>query len=680
MSELPPTNLLQDAASPYLQQHAHNPVHWRPWSAAALDEARATGRPILLSVGYAACHWCHVMAHESFEDPETAALMNRLFVNIKVDREERPDLDHVYMTALHALGEQGGWPLTMFLTPDGAPFWGGTYFPPEPRWGRPSFRQVLTGVRAAYDRDQDKVAHNAAALSAHLTRLPQAAASTPTPSLLADAADTLLRLTDPVEGGLKGAPKFPNAPIFRFLWAEGIRRQDARFHSIVRMTLHRMACGGIFDHLGGGFARYSVDGRWLVPHFEKMLYDNAQLLELLAFAHAAKPDPVLARRATKTVDWLMQEMLVTDPPGAFASALDADSEGEEGKFYVWRSDEVRRVLTAAGLGDRFDAFADAYDVTATGNWEGLTILHRPIRSDGDPAGAVATEDALEPCRAVLKQCRDRRERPIRDDKVLADWNGLLIVALTRAGQAFDRPDWTAAAETAAEQILARLRTPDGRLAHAYRGGTVAAQGLVEDYAFMALGLLALHQATGRPDRLSEAIALLEQVDSIFGDGDGGVFHAAADAVDVPFRARPPADNAVPSGTSRLAEAYAIMFNLTGNSAWRERATRLIGRQLPADSAAAFPGLLQAASLLDGATTLVVAGSDHDAAPLLALARRAPDPHTIVVRLRPGDTLPPGHPACGKPGHAAAVYLCRGGTCELPITSADELAQRLAIPP
>ncbi|HET8995094.1 MAG TPA: DUF255 domain-containing protein, partial [Acetobacteraceae bacterium] len=342
-------NLLRHQTSPYLLQHADNPVHWRPWGAAALAEAVAEDKPILLSVGYAACHWCHVMAHESFENPQVAALMNTLFVNIKVDREERPDIDHLYMSALHALGEQGGWPLTMFLTPQGEPFWGGTYFPPEPRWGRPSFQQVLQGVASAYRERDQAIMQNSGALRRYLERAAAAEpGDLPTPVHLDAVAGAYLRMNDPEQGGLKGAPKFPNPPIFRLLWQNAFRTGQPEGQDALHLMLQRMSQGGIYDHLGGGYARYATDAIWLVPHFEKMLYDNAQLLELLAFAHAHRPDPLYAQRAAETVGWLMRDMTAAavDGRAGFAASEDADSEGEEGKFYVWTEPEIDRLLGA----------------------------------------------------------------------------------------------------------------------------------------------------------------------------------------------------------------------------------------------------------------------------------------------------------------------------------------------
>ncbi|WP_048863257.1 thioredoxin domain-containing protein, partial [Acidisphaera rubrifaciens] len=427
---LPAANLLRDAASPYLLQHADNPVHWRVWGPDALAEAQALDRPILLSVGYAACHWCHVMAHESFEDAETAALMNALYVNIKVDREERPDIDHLYMSALHVLGEQGGWPLTMFLTPEGDPFWGGTYFPPTPRWGRPSFRQVLEGVAAAYHDKKDSIRHNTdmlrGALAAQAALRPGEGIG---PAALDAAGARLLGMTDRDQGGMRGAPKFPNPPIFRFLFQNDHRIGGTEGRAAVHLLLRRMSQGGIYDHLGGGYARYSTDGVWLVPHFEKMLYDNAQILELLALAHADAPDPLYPARAEETVGWMERDMTAAadaDGRAAFAASEDADSEGEEGRFYVWTEDEI-----AALLGADAAAFARAYDVQPGGNWEGHTILHRVT-----PPGTPDEEARLAACRRRLLHARSARVRPGRDDKVLTDWNALAISGLVRAAAVF----------------------------------------------------------------------------------------------------------------------------------------------------------------------------------------------------------------------------------------------------
>jgi hypothetical protein len=671
-------NLLHHETSPYLLQHADNPVHWRAWGAAALDEARSQDRPILLSIGYAACHWCHVMAHESFEDLDTAAQMNAGFVNIKVDREERPDIDAIYMAALHALGEQGGWPLTMFLTPAGEPFWGGTYFPPEPRWGRPSFRQVLTGVAEAYRTGHEMVGHNSQALRQSLAAMaaPRVGALL-TPAHLERIATALLRLADPVEGGLQGAPKFPNSPIFRFLWQDSFRSGRDEARDATHLMLAKMSQGGIYDHLGGGFSRYSTDAVWLAPHFEKMLYDNGQLLELLALAHAEKPDPLYAARAAETVGWLDRDMTAArDAAGhaGFAASEDADSEGEEGKFYVWAQAEIDRLLGP----DSSALFSRAYDVTPSGNWEGNTILRRIT-----PPGTEAGEAALARSREILFQSRAARTRPGRDDKVLADWNGLAVVGLARAAAVFQRPEWLARAESAFDFVTAELAGADGRVQHAWRLGRVTAAGLLDDHAAMARAALALFEATGNPARLAQAIRLAEAALAHFSDDHGGFFTSAADATDVPLaRPRTAGDNATPAGNGIIAEVFARLSHLTGNPVWRSRTEAAIRAFTGAeDQLAAMPTLLAAADLLEEATDVVVAGDPaHPLAHALAAAAlAAPDPAITLLRAPDPDSLPEGHPAHGKQaGEAgAAAYVCRRGICGLPLTDPSELTAALA---
>ena len=660
-------NLLRHETSPYLLQHADNPVHWRPWGAAALEEARAANKPILLSIGYAACHWCHVMAHESFEDPDTAALMNERFVNIKVDREERPDIDHLYMSALHALGEQGGWPLTMFIAPDGAPFWGGTYFPPEPRWGRPSFRQVLQGVSEAYRTDHEMVAKNTGALRQVLARMSAAnLGDLPTPIHLDAVAAALLRLNDPEHGGLRGAPKFPNPPIFRFLWQNAFRTGAPEGQDALHLMLQRMSQGGIYDHLGGGYARYSTDAIWLVPHFEKMLYDNAQLLELLALAHAHRPDPLYAARAEETVGWMTRDM--TAAGAAFAASEDADSEGEEGKFYVWTEAEVDALL-----GDSSAAFKRAYDVTPGGNWEGHTILRRIT-----PPGSADEEAALARSRAVLFEARAKRIRPGRDDKVLADWNGLAIAALARAAVVFSHPEWLTRAEAAQDFILAEMSGPDGRVQHAWRLGRVTAAGLLDDQASMARASLALFEATGDEQRLTQAIGLADATQA-FADGQGGFYTTAEDAADVPLaRPRTAADNATPAGNGLLAEVFARLWHLTGDAGWRDRAEALL-RAFTGnpDQLAAMPTLLAAADVLEEGAAVVIAG--EPAQELVGAALDIADPAVAVLRIAGTAALPASHPAYGKSAgtEGAVAYVCRRQVCGLPITDAGALTAALS---
>ena len=669
----PDANLLRHETSPYLLQHADNPVHWRPWGIAALAEAKSSNRPILLSVGYAACHWCHVMAHESFEDDATAAQMNALYVNIKVDREERPDIDHLYMSALHALGEQGGWPLTMFLTPDGDPFWGGTYFPPEPRWGRPSFRQVLHGVAEAFHGDSEAIAKNIASLRRTLVATSaERPGPMPRPADLDRAAATLLRLNDPVLGGLKGAPKFPNPAIFAFLWQNAWRTGATAGREATHLLLQRMSQGGIYDHLGGGYARYSTDAEWLVPHFEKMLYDNAQLLDLLALAHADQPAPLYAERAAETVEWMTRDMRAAEADGAaaFAASEDADSEGVEGKFYVWTEAEIDALL-----GPDSPAFKTAYDVTTAGNWEHNTILRR-ITARGD----ALAEARLAACRETLLGAREHRIRPGRDDKVLADWNGLAIAALCRAGAVFGQPNWIALAESAFAFIMTQMAAPDGRVHHAWRLGRIAAVGLLEDQAAMARAAVALYEATGTTAYLDRARRLVDAADTWFGDAGASYFSTASDATDVPLgpeaRPRTPGDNATPSGNGVITQVLARLQHLTGGPRFRARAeAALLAYGGLGDSLSAAPGLLCAADLLEEATTVVVAGPpDHPTTlTLLATALTAPDPTVCVLRAPPGSTLPPGHPAHGKPTNGPAAFVCRNGTCGLPISDPATLA-------
>ena len=677
----PGANLLGQETSPYLLQHKDNPVHWRPWGKAALEEAHRANKPLLISIGYAACHWCHVMAHESFEDPETAALMNRLFVNIKVDREERPDIDQIYMAALHALGDQGGWPLTMFATPDGTPFWGGTYFPPEPRWGRPSFRQVLQGVADAYHSGAEAVTHNVAALQRHLQG--QAAASVgavPTPALLDAVAQAYLRMQDAENGGLRGAPKFPNAPIYRFLWQNSFRSGnpaggdsaggDPAARDALHLMLERMSQGGIYDHLGGGYARYSTDEIWLVPHFEKMLYDNAQLLELLALAHAHRPTPLYAERAAETVGWLLREMRAQEVNGAaaFAASQDADSEGEEGRFYVWTEAEIDSLL-----GTDAPLFKHAYDVTAAGNWEGRTILRRVT-----PRGSDAEEAMLARCRQVLFQARAKRVRPGWDDKVLADWNGLAIAALARAARVFGQPAWLDHARQAFDFVLTHMRAPSSIVAHAWRLGRITAPGLIEDQAAMARAALALHEATGVFGDLQAAIALTEASQALFADGHGGFFSTAADAADVPLtRPRSAADNATPSGNGLMAEVFARLYHLTGDAAWRERAEGVLRAFAgQPDQMVGMPTLLGAADLLEEAAAVVIAGAPAEA--LASAALSAADPAVVVLRAVDPSALPASHPAFGKtaPDGQAVAYICRCGVCGLPVRDAGALSAAL----
>ncbi|HET6521767.1 MAG TPA: thioredoxin domain-containing protein [Geminicoccaceae bacterium] len=669
-------NRLAESTSPYLLQHRDNPVHWQPWDAEALARAKAEDKPILLSVGYAACHWCHVMAHESFENPAIAALMNERFVNIKVDREERPDLDAIYMNALHLLGQQGGWPLTMFLTPEGEPFWGGTYFPPEPRYGRAGFPQILEAVARIWREERDKVTHNTAALVQGLQQLarPQGG-DVPSPELGLAAARRLLQEFDTVNGGLGTAPKFPQAPILDLLWRNALLSGDEALRHAVLHTLGRICQGGIYDHLGGGFARYAVDAIWLVPHFEKMLYDNAQLVGLLADAWADSGDPLFAARAAETVDWLEREMLVGG--GGFASSLDADSEGEEGRFYVWDAAEIDALL---GPKDA-ERFKPAYGVRAGGNWEGKNVLnrlHRPGLGDDGEEGALAR------MRGVLFEARERRVRPGRDDKVLADWNGLTIAALAEAAATFDRPGWLELARRAFAFIETEMTGGDGRLFHSWREGRRLELAFLDDYAHMTRAALALFEQTAEPAYLERAEAWAAVVESDYRDAAGGGYFMTADsASDVLVRAKNAHDGPVPAGNAVMLGALARLACLTGRSGHRERAEAL-ARAFAGEAARnpfAHAGLLSANLLLQRPVQVVLIGAPDE--PGHAALRRAAFGHSVPERvlqeLRPGRDLPPDHPATGKGrvGDRPTAYVCVGPVCQLPVTEPEALSDALA---
>jgi len=661
-------NRLSASTSPYLLQHAGNPVAWRLWGREAFEEARARDVPVLISIGYAACHWCHVMAHECFEDEQIAAEMNRDFVCVKVDREERPDVDQHYMGALHAMGEQGGWPLTMFLTPDGAPFFGGTYWPPTPRFGRPSFPQVLASVANAWRTKRAGIMQNGASITAHLAEI--AAPRGPgalTGERLDGVGEALFGLLDPVNAGIGRAPKFPNAPIFRFFWNEYFRRRDLAFRDAVRGLLDALCAGGIYDHLGGGFARYSVDAEWHVPHFEKMLYDNAQILELLAFAHAEAPSAIYAARARDTFAWLIREMRVG---GAFAASLDADQAGEEGLFYVWTAQEID-----AALGPEAAPFKAAYDVRAGGNWEGRNVLRMTKPAD------AALEAALASARARLFALREGRPRPGLDDKVLVDWNSLTIAALARAAAVFETPAMLEAARAAFDFLDARLRDAQGRLVHSWREGRIGVAGLLDDSASFAGAALALFEATGEPRYLALAERETRAALKRFGAPDGGLYLTADDAEDAPaVRARIAEDGATPCGVGLMAQALARLYHLTDAAEWREAAERLIAAFAGGDPRALTqsPLLLSAWDFLTRGGCVVVEGdrADPHAAALADAARRAADPALAVWPLDRAlwpQGVPGGRPA---PPQAPAAMLCRGQVCGLPQRDPAALAASL----
>ena len=669
MSSSPTTthlNRLALATSPYLLQHQHNPVDWWQWGPEALAEAKRSNRPIMLSIGYAACHWCHVMAHESFEDDATARVMNELFVNIKVDREERPDIDQIYMNALHLLGEQGGWPLTMFLTPLGEPVWGGTYFPKESKYGRPAFTDILHEVSRLFRDEPQKIEQNRAAL---LTRLADRARPEGKVTFglkeLDGAAKQVGNAFDTVHGGLRGAPKFPQPSILEMLWRAGLRSGDVRFFETVEHTLERMSEGGIYDHLGGGFSRYSVDDKWLVPHFEKMLYDNAQLLELLALAWQRSGNELFATRARETVAWLTREM--TTPQGAFSASLDADSEGEEGKFYVWSKNEIIELIGPEAGG----FFMRHYDVSDEGNFEGHNILNRstaPPRSEAD-------EERLKALRAILLDARAARVRPGLDDKILADWNGLTIAALVNAGIILDDPSWLAMASRAFDFIAASMTRGD-RLGHSWRGGQLLFPGLASDFAAMIRAALVLFEATGEKRYLDQAVRWQGAFDTHYGDAEtGGYYWSADDAGDLILRPHSTADDATPNPNAVAAQNLVRLAVLTGDDQSRTQADRLLEGILAVAARNMFGhvALLNALDLRLRAAEIVCTGPDAERFAQAAL--KLPFVDRIVLRAVSSADLSASHPAQDKlkAVSGSAAFVCVGERCSLPVSKPGDIA-------
>lgn len=661
-------NLLAEATSPYLLQHADNPVHWRPWGPEALAEAEAADKPILLSVGYAACHWCHVMAHESFEDERVAEVMNRLFVNIKVDREERPDVDQIYMAALHAFNERGGWPMTMFLDPKGRPFWGGTYFPKEAKWGRPGFTDILEEMARLYREEPEKISKNADAVHRRLSA--RAATTTRTalgPDYLDAVAERLLGVIDPVEGGTRGAPKFPQTPLLEFFWRSARRRAGRPAADAVLLTLSQMSRGGIWDHVGGGFARYAVDEHWLVPHFEKMLYDNAQLLDLLGRAWTDTGDPLFRSRIEETVAWLAREM--TLPGGAFAASIDADSEHEEGRFYVWSAAEILEVL-----GSDAAEFAAAFDVTPGGNWEGKTILNR---SSDRTRWDRGREARLARSRGLLLARRADRVRPATDDKILADWNGAMIHALVLAGRRLERPDWIERAVVAYRFISAEMGYDGDRLGHAWRDGRLVKPGLSADLIHMARAALALAETSGRDPWLDDAVRWMSALETHHRDPAGGWFLTADDAEALIIRPASTSDDAVPNPIAIGIENCIRLAALTGDGRWRMRAEEILGNLSSAMLADIFSTASLACALdfaIGAVEVVLIVPPGTDAAPLRRVVFESTDPRVVLFETESTASLPDDHPAAHKPAVEGlpTAWVCREGSCGLPLTEPGPL--------
>ncbi len=677
-------NRLAAESSPYLLQHAANPVDWHPWGVDAFALAAATDRPVLLSIGYAACHWCHVMAHESFEDETTARIMNELFVNVKVDREERPDVDSIYMQAVQAISGHGGWPMTMFLTPEGVPFYGGTYYPPDDRLGLPSFRRVLVSVAESWKHKRADVLKGAESL-----RGIYAASEGPTsagPSLTALTLGETVRATrnwfDPKAGGFGSAPKFPQAMVLDALLRQWARSGEAEWLRIARFSFAKMAGGGIYDQLAGGFHRYTVDAVWLVPHFEKMLYDNALLARLAVHLWQATGDAEPRRIAEETFHWLRHEM--TDPVGGWYSSLDADSEGHEGKFYVWSLAELRAVA-------REDSpIAEAYwGVTGSGNFEGTNILNvaLPLAEAAARCGLSGAEAvaALARVRARLLEARASRVRPGRDEKVLAGWNGLMLRAIAEAARAFDGPMLRDEALQAGRFLRDHLMR-DGRVLRSWSNGSARIAGFLEDHAAIALGFIALYQLTFEREWLDLALRLADATVEWFWDDEAGAFFdTARDAEKLVTRPRDVTDNAIPSGTALAVELQLLVAEYRGDAAARRRAEYVLAtlseplRRAPL----AFGHLMGVADLaVNGAVELAIAGDPSSGAfrALADAAAREYSPSMVVaggegeavrgLPLLEGRTAPAG---------SALAFVCERYACELPVSEPEALAARLRGP-
>jgi uncharacterized protein YyaL (SSP411 family) len=678
-------NRLASETSPYLLQHAENPVDWYPWGDEALAKARDEDKPILVSIGYSACHWCHVMEHESFENPEIAAKMNDLFVSVKVDREERPDLDSLYMTAVQAMTGQGGWPLNVFLTPDGTPFYGGTYFPPEDRAGMPGFPKVLEAVADAYTERRAEVDENAEQLREMLKR---ASSELPKPSelgteIMSAAVEQLASSFDARNGGFGGAPKFPQPSTLEFLLRQGERDGDQRASVMVQRTLERMASGGMYDHVGGGFHRYAVDANWLVPHFEKMLYDNAQLASVYLAGYQAFDDPRFRQVAEETLDFVAREL--TDSEGGFHATLDADTEGHEGLFYTWTPEELDGVLGAEDA-----AVAKAwYKVEPGGNFEGRTVLSTP-RTRADVADRLgikeeALSDAIARNTTALLDARERRERPGRDDKIITAWNGLMLRAFADGSRILDRPDFREIAERNATFILDHLQR-DGQLLRSWKDGEARIGGFLEDYAFYIDGLLALYRATLDGRWLEEAFRLTGVMITEFGDDAGIGFLDTSRSHQTPVaRPRDLHDGATPSGNAVAADVLLRIGAMTGNTAYADRATdllRAVARTMSEHPLAAgrFLGALD--FYLGPVKEVALAGErrDGDLQALLDAVYDQFEPNVVVGYVdeeRPEliDRLPFLQHRPARDGRATA-YVCEHFACLPPVHEPEALLRQL----
>ncbi len=681
-------NRLIDETSPYLLQHAHNPVDWYPWGPDALQRARAEDKPIFLSIGYAACHWCHVMERESFEDAETAALLNESFVAIKVDREERPDLDSIYMNAVVALTGQGGWPMSMFLTPDGKPFYGGTYYPNTRRYNMPVFKDVLNAIATAWkDRRTELVSSSARVIEALQQNEMATGDDAPLSSHTLDQATQRIQQSfDWDEGGWGGAPKFPQPMALEFLLRVYARTRDELVLKMLTLTLNKMARGGMYDQLGGGFHRYSTDAIWLVPHFEKMLYDNAQLARVYLHAWQVTRNEFYRRIAEQTLDYVVREML--HPDGGFYSTQDADSEGHEGKFFVWTPAEMRDALRADA-----QLAIDAYGVSEHGNFEGKNILF--AARDLDVLAAMykipvaEVEARLDAARQKLFAVREQRVKPARDEKVLTGWNGLMLAAFAEAARVFNRDDYRAVAERNAAFLLREMRpernptgaeSKDMRLLRSWKDGRARLNGYLEDYANLAEGLLTLYETTFDSKWFVAARELADAMLAHFADPRGGFFDTSDDHEELVTRPKDVQDNAVPSGNAMAVTVFLKLAAFTGDNHYvdaAERALRGVQRMLIAASLGFAQWLCALDFALGKPKEIAIIGEGAGAQALIDIVQREYRPNQVVAVARRADEspIPLLHSRAQIDGRATA-YVCQNFACQLPVTEPDALAEQL----
>jgi uncharacterized protein YyaL (SSP411 family) len=678
-------NRLSRESSPYLKQHAHNPVDWFPWGEEALRKAKELDRPIFLSIGYSACHWCHVMERESFEDPAIGELLNQHFICIKVDREERPDLDQIYMAAVQILTQSGGWPMSVFLTPDLKPFYGGTYFPPRDLYGRPSFRRIVEALAKAWVEQREKITASGDDLSGRIQDF-LALETIPGPlglDLLKNAGQFLRRRFDTQYGGFGQAPKFPHPMDLRLLLRLHSRFQDDDALAMVRQSLDHMARGGMYDQLGGGFHRYSTDARWLVPHFEKMLYDNALLVPAYLDAHQITGEPFYRQIAEETLDYVVREM--TAPDGSFYSTQDADSEGEEGKFFVWSEAEIEAVLGK----EEADFFSHVFDVSAGGNWEGVNILNRS-RSDEQDAKVhkLPTTEfraRVAAAKAKLLAARSKRVWPGRDEKVLTSWSGLMIAAFAQAGAALERGDYLKTARRAADFVLTRLRTADGRLLRTtFAGMDAKLNGYLEDYSYMIDSLVSLYEATFEPRWLTEATRLADTMIGLFWDeAGGGFFYTSSDHEALIARNKDPHDQATPSGNSMAALGLLRLGHLAGRADFRAKAeqTLLAFRGLMANSPMAASQMLAALDYFLGPVDeLAIVGNpaSKEFAGVVRAVRTGYRPRQVVAASAKGDDTVALLNGRTSPA-PVSLFICREGTCRMPLVGVEAATTALKSP-